>query len=110
MEVMEVMEVSANKRALPLTSITISPPSLLTSITISLPSPPSLPNQEQPVSQNSIVHFLSQAPPERRAEAKRKMAEFARARSEYHQQRAEYWYRIQTECDQEACDIEDATA
>jgi len=60
------------------------------------------------MSKTSIVKFIAQAPAERRAEAKRKMAEFARERSEYHQKRADYWYRIQTECDQEACDIEDS--
>jgi len=59
------------------------------------------------MSKTSIVHFIAQAPPDRRAEAKRRMATFAKERSEYHQKRADYWYRIQTECDQEACDIED---
>ncbi|MBN9501176.1 MAG: hypothetical protein BGO01_08980 [Armatimonadetes bacterium 55-13] len=59
------------------------------------------------MSQETLTHFLTQTPPERQADAKRRMAEFARARSEYHQQRADYWYRIQTECDDEACAIED---
>lgn len=59
------------------------------------------------MSRNSIIAFLSEAPPERRAEAKKKMAEFARARAEYHQTRADYWYRISVDCDKEACDIED---
>ena len=59
------------------------------------------------MSQVSIVQYLTQAPCTRRAEAKRKMADFAKARSEYHQQRADYWYRIQTQCEQEACELED---
>lgn len=54
-----------------------------------------------------LKKLLEQASPENGAEAKRRMAEFARARSEYHQQRADYWSRIQTECDNEACEIED---
>lgn len=58
----------------------------------------------------SLVSLLDSTPLLRRAEAKRKMADFARARSEYHQQRADYWYRVQTQCEQEACELEDEAA